>query len=93
MYKIVEIEPGLFKLYRKGRFFWRSLQTEEGYAGPSYMVYRSLGDAELGLRAYVRKKEAEAYKKENFKHRKHEYFYGEDGYPARVFKDSNNPGY
>jgi hypothetical protein len=84
MYKIIEIEPGCFKLYQKGWIFWHALQQNSGYAGLTYMVYKSLFEAEQGLLTYVHGKAYEQNEKETFKHRKHTTFYGEDGYPQRV---------
>jgi hypothetical protein len=93
MYKIVEIEPGKFKLYRKGWFFWRALTEDHGYAGEGYIVRNSLEDAENALKLYTRLQRKAKRDKEAFKARPTEYFYGEDGYPVRQFVDSNNPGY
>jgi hypothetical protein len=92
MYKIIETKPGRFKLYRKGWIFWRALVQDSGYAGGSYMVYNSLLEAEQALVAYVHGQYVEQHTRESFKQRDRTHFYGEDGYPKRVLKDSN-PGY
>jgi hypothetical protein len=92
MYKIIEIKPGCFKLYRKGWIFWHALMRDSGYAGECYMVYKTLIEAEQALVDHVNNQALEQYELESFKHRKQTYFYGEDGYPQRVLKDSN-PGY
>jgi len=65
---------------------------DSGYAGECYMVYKTLIEAEQALVDHVNNQALEQYELESFKHRKQTYFYGEDGYPQRVLKDSN-PGY
>lgn len=91
MYKIVEIEPGKFKIFRKGWFFWRAL-TESSYAGDTYIVCNSLSAAESMLMMYVRRQADKKSKQASFVDRPHTHLYGDDGYPKRVFRDSN-PGY
>lgn len=62
MFKIVEVQPNVFKLYRKVWFFWKCFDTYYGGSSAADLTFKTRKEAEEHMMQYI---------KENDLHEKH----------------------